>query len=108
MALLGALEHGIYVDDEDDDECAGMSIAQIYEHFGIQQEGDDGEDTLSTDEENICISGDEDATMEDDEGAGDGDSIFDDSIFEDDGDEETQEFSGGEEEQDIVNLSSFQ
>ena len=33
MALLGALEHGIYVDNEDNDECHGMSVAQIHEYL---------------------------------------------------------------------------
>ena len=74
MALLGALEHGIYVDDEDDDKCAGMSIAEIYEHFGMEQQSDDGEDTFSTEEGDVHSSGDEDAIMEDAEGAGNGDS----------------------------------
>lgn len=63
MALLGALEHGIYVEkeDEDLDECHGMSIAQIHQHF------DDGE--TSVEEEEQCQGenvGDED-TMSDDE-----------------------------------------
>ena len=106
MALLEALEHRIYVDDEDDDKCAGMSIAEIYEYFGMEQQSDDGEDTLSTEEEDMHISGDEDAIIEDDaEGAGDGDSIFDDDwlfYISEGGDEGTQEFSGGEEEPDIV------
>jgi len=98
MALLGALEHGIYVDDEDDDECAGMSIAEIYDYFGMEQQSDDGEDTLSTEEEDMHISGVEDAIIEDAEGAGVGD---DDYISEGE-DEGTQEFSSGEEEPDIV------
>jgi len=129
MALLGALEHGIYVDDEDDDECAGMSIAEIYEHFGMEQQSDDGEDTLSTEEGDVHSSGDEDAIIEDAQGAGNGDSTFvdahrsgdEDAIMEDaegagdgdsdddwlvyileGGDEGTQEFSAGEEEPDIV------
>jgi len=102
MVLLGALEHGIYVDDEDDDECAGMSIAEIYEYFGMEQQSDDGEDTLSTEEEDMDISGDEDAIIEDAEGAGDGDLTFDDDYISEGGDEGTQEFSRGEEEPDIV------
>ena len=102
MALLGALEHGIYVDDEDDDECAGMSVAEIYEYFGMEQQSDDGEDTLSTEKEDMHISGGEDAIIEDVEGAGVGDSTFDDNYISEGEDEGTQEFSGGEEEPDIV------
>ena len=103
MALLGALEHGIYIDDEDDDECAGMSIAEIYEHFGMEQQSDDGEDTFSTEEGDVHSSGDEDAIMEDAEGAGNGDSDDDWLVYIlEGGDEGTQEFSVGEEEPDIV------
>ena len=49
MALLGALEHGVYVEKEDDDECHGMSIAQIHQYFGLDKDGYD--DEMSKEEE---------------------------------------------------------
>ena len=103
MALLEALEHRIYVNDEDDDECAGMSIAEIYKHFSMEQQSDDSEDTFSTEEGDVHSSGDEDAIMEDAEGAGNGDSDDDWLVYIlEGGDKGTQEFSAGEEEPDIV------
>jgi hypothetical protein len=82
MALLGALEHGIYVEKEDDDECHGMSISQIQQYFGLNKDcseisveeeeqsqeivedvGD--EDSISDDEEWLASpSGSEDEEME--------------------------------------------
>ena len=113
MALLGALEHGIYVDNEDDDECLGMSIAQIHEYFGIEyfgteQETDgDDDDKMSTEEEEMHTPADfghEDFIEGD---FGDDDSIFagdEDSLgYISEGEvEEMQEFSEEEEERDIV------
>jgi hypothetical protein len=89
MALLGGLEHGIYVDKEDDDECQGMSIAQIHQYYGqdihgyddevSDEEGEqhqaefdvdvDDEDSMSDDSDasEDCfagLSGSEDAEME--------------------------------------------
>jgi hypothetical protein len=52
MALLGALEHGVYVEKEDDDECHGMSIAQIHQYFGLDKDGYD--DEMSIEEEEQC------------------------------------------------------
>jgi hypothetical protein len=83
MALLGALEHGIYVEKEDDDECHGMSISQIHQYFGLDKdyseisveeeeqsqaeivEDLDDEDSISDDEEWLASpSGSEDEEME--------------------------------------------
>ena len=70
MALLGALEHGVYVENEDDDECHGMSIAQIRQYFGLDKDVSD--DEISVEEEEQCQTGvvgdvgDEDS-MSDDE-----------------------------------------
>ena len=72
MALLGALEHGIYVEEEED-ECHGMSSSQIHQHFDdeisdeeegqCQAENDiDDEESMSDDES--CPSGSEDEHME--------------------------------------------
>jgi hypothetical protein len=52
MALLGALEHGVYVEKEEDDECHGMSIAQIHQYFGLDKDGSD--DEMSIEEEEQC------------------------------------------------------
>jgi hypothetical protein len=71
MALLGALEHGIYVEKEEDDECHGMSIAQIHQYFGLDKDGSDNE--ISVEEEEQCQAeivgdvGDEDSMSDDDE-----------------------------------------
>ena len=53
MALLGALEHGIYVekDSDDDDECHGMSIVKIHQYFGLDKDGSDVEMPVSVEEE---------------------------------------------------------
>jgi len=67
--LLGGLEHGIYVDNEDGDECLGMSTTQICQYFGIEQDSDEDGDEMSTQEEGIHISGDigdEDSIIETD------------------------------------------
>ena len=67
MALLGALEHGVYVEKEDDDECHGMSIAQIHQYFSLDKDGSN--DEMSVEEEEQCQAedvGDEDS-MSDDE-----------------------------------------
>jgi hypothetical protein len=100
MAFLGALEHGIYVDDENDDECLGMSTSQIYEYFGIEQESND-DDEISTEEDDMHISADvahEDSIMDDSEEYFDED---DSSAGEDEGMEDfsDEEF---EQEQEVV------
>lgn len=116
MALLGALEHGIYVDNEDDDECLGMSTAQIHEYFGIEyfdieQETDgDDDEKMTTEEEEMHIPAD--VRHEDFIDDSEGDFGDDDSTFAGDEDwlgyisegevEEMQEFSEGEEGRDIV------
>jgi hypothetical protein len=71
MSLLGALEHGIYVEkevtDDSDDECHGMSIAQIHQHFGLDKVGCEGE--MSVEEEEQCQAEkvvDEDSMPDDD------------------------------------------
>ena len=53
MALLGALEHDVYVekDSDDDDECHGMSIVQIHQYFGLDKDGSDVEMPVSAEEE---------------------------------------------------------
>ena len=74
MALLGALEHGIYVEKEEDDECHGMSIAQIHQYFGLDKDGSDNE--ISVEEEEQCQAeivgdvGDEDSMSDDEEWPG--------------------------------------
>lgn len=41
MALLGGLQHGVYLDEEDD-PCEGMSVNEIRRHFGLEpEEGSD-------------------------------------------------------------------
>ena len=71
MALLGALENGIYVEKEEDDECHGMSIAKIHQYFGLDKDGSDNE--ISVVEEEQCQAeivgdvGDEDSMSDDDE-----------------------------------------
>jgi hypothetical protein len=71
MALLGALEHGIYVDEKYDDECHGMSIAQIHEYFGLDKDGSD--DGISVEEEEqsqaeiVGDVGDENSTSDDED-----------------------------------------
>jgi hypothetical protein len=73
MALLGALEHGVYVDNEDEDECHGMSIAQIHQYFGLDKDGSEpSDDEISVEEEEQSqaeIVGDvgEEDSMSDDE-----------------------------------------
>jgi hypothetical protein len=95
MAFLGALEHGIYVDDENDDECLGMSVSQIYEYFGVEQESnDDGE--ISAEEEDMHISADvshEDLIMDDSDGyfGEDDSSAGEDEGMEDFSDEEFEQ-----------------
>jgi hypothetical protein len=85
MGLLGALECGIYVEVGDDDECHGMSIAQIHQNYGLEalDEGasDDemsvkggeqcqadnvgDEDSMSDDEDWLaCPSGSEDEELD--------------------------------------------
>lgn len=61
MALLGGLEHGVYVDEENDD-CAGMSVAEIREHFGLEPE-EESDNELSAEEDD----GTEDGLGDDDE-----------------------------------------
>lgn len=68
MALLGALEHGLYVEKEDD-ECHGMSIAQIHQYFGLDKNGSDDE---------ISVEGEEQCQAEIVGDVGDEDSMFDD------------------------------
>ena len=71
MALLGAIEHGIYVEKEDDDECQGMSTAQIHQYFGLDKDGSD--DEISVEEEEQCRAeivgdvGDEESMSDDDD-----------------------------------------
>ena len=84
MTLLGALEHGIYVDNEDDDECLGMSPDQIRQYFGIEQDGDNDEDAMSVEEEHMQHPGGidgEGSVIDDDteEDSGDEDPTFDDA-----------------------------
>jgi hypothetical protein len=71
MALLGALEHGVYVDNEDDDECHGMSIAQIEQHFGLDKDGSDDEMSVEEEEasqaEIVGDVGDEDSISDDED-----------------------------------------
>jgi hypothetical protein len=73
MALLGALEHGIYVEKEEEDECHGMSIGQIHQYFGLDKDGSDNETRMSDEEEEDCQAeicgdvGDEDSMSDDDE-----------------------------------------
>jgi len=112
MVLLGALEHGIYVDNKDDDECLGMSTARICQYFGIEQESDNDEDAVSTEEEGTHPSdiGDEDSII-DDTGAdfGHEDSTFDDAedwlaYLSEGEDKLIHEFSEEEQEQEIVSV----
>ena len=69
MALLGGLEHGIYVDKEDDDECHGMSVAQIHQYFGLGNDGSDDEMLVEEEEqcqaEDVGDVGDEDSISDD-------------------------------------------
>jgi hypothetical protein len=74
MAFLGALEHGVYVEKEDDDECHGMSTAQIYRHFGLDKDSSDEEngsdDEMSVVEEEQYQTeniGDEESMSDDDD-----------------------------------------
>jgi len=71
MALLGALEHGVYVENEDDNECQGMSIAQIHQHFGLDKDGSDDEMSIEEEEasqaEIVGDVGDEDLISDDDD-----------------------------------------
>ena len=72
MALLGALEHGVYMekDSDDDDECHGMSIVQIHQYFGLDKDGSDVEMPVSAEEEeqveNVGNIGVEDLISDDD------------------------------------------
>ncbi len=83
MALLGALEHGIYVDNEDEDECLGMSTAQICQYFGIEQDSDDNDDAMFAEGEHIHHpggTGDEYSLIDDaEEVSGDEGLTFDDA-----------------------------
>lgn len=71
MALLGALEHGIYVENEDDDECHGMSIAQIHQYFGLDKDQSDDEISVEEEEQSqaeiVGDVGDEDSTSDDED-----------------------------------------
>ena len=71
MALLGALEHGVYVENEDDNECHGMSIAQIHQHFGLDKDGSDDEMSIEEEEASqakiVGDVGDEDSISDDDD-----------------------------------------
>jgi hypothetical protein len=71
MALLGALEHGIYVDNEDDDDCHGMSIAQIHEYFGLDRDASDDEKSVEEEEQSqaeIDVDvGDKNSTSDDED-----------------------------------------
>jgi hypothetical protein len=76
MALLGALEHGIYVEKEDDsdDECHGLSIAQIHQYFGLDKDGSEtSDDEMLVEEEEQCQAedvgdvGDEDSMSNDED-----------------------------------------
>jgi len=83
MTLLGALEHGIYVDNEDDDECLGMSPEQIRQFFGIERDSDDDDEVMSAEEERMQHLGDiddEDSVIDDtEEDFGDEDPTSDDA-----------------------------
>jgi|SRR5882762_6903266 hypothetical protein len=83
MALLGALEHGIYVDNEDEGECLGMSTAQICQYFGIEQDSDDDDDAIFAEDEHVHHpggTGDEDSLSDDaEEVSGDEGLTFDDA-----------------------------
>ena len=77
MALLGTLEHGVYVEEEED-ECHGMSPSQIHQYFGLaddeisdeeqeqcqaENDGDIGDEESMSDDES-CPSGSKDEQME--------------------------------------------
>jgi hypothetical protein len=90
MTFLGALEHGIYVDDEDD-ECLGMSVAQIRQYYGLDKDSDEDEDAMSAEKDEIHDVGDEDSMIDDaEEDVSDEDSI--------DGDEEDSMINDAEED----------
>src|SRR5882762_10009959 len=74
MALLGALEHGIYVENEEDDECHGMSKSQIHQYFGLEEDGSDDEISVEEEEQSQAEIdgdvGDEDSFSDDEEWPG--------------------------------------